>query len=435
MNVDDFLKHEFNRRQFLGTSAQNAAGMAAGMVGFSGAVAKAVPNERVSVAAIGVRNQGKRLAEKLAELDDVDVTAICDCDSSVLGPAASAMESIQGTAPRFEKDFRRILDDGSIDAVVIATPDHWHAIMAIMACQAGKDVYVEKPVSHNVLEGVHMVRAAHKFGRVVQTGLQQRSGTHFQSAVEFVRSGKLGPVRLAKAWTVHRRKPIGFKKSSPAPKTVDYDMWLGPAGKRRFNANRFHHNWHWFWEYGSGELGNWGVHMLDIARWGLDVGLPSRISATGGKYTFNDDQETPDTQVVQYSYPDKTIVWEHRLWSTHGIEGRSAAAAFYGELGTLIVDRGGWKVYDAAESVTSGPSEQVATHLRNFVDCIKTRQSPTSDIEIGHISSALCHLGNVAFRLGRDVEFDPATISVNDDKQAAALMGREYRKPWQLPDV
>ncbi len=435
MKTADFLKHELNRRQFLGSSAKNAAGVAAGMVGLAGAVASASPNERISLAVIGVRNQGRSLATTMAGFADVDVKTICDVDQNVLSVASKTLEEAQGFPPHHETDFRRILEDNSIQAVIVATPDHWHALQTILACQAGKDVYVEKPVSHNILEGQQMLAAARQSGRVVQAGLQQRSGSHFQSAVAFVRSGKLGQVRLAKAWTVHRRKSIGVKKNARPPAGVDYDLWLGPALQRPFNPNRFHYNWHWFWDYGCGELGNWGVHMLDIARWGLDVELPTRISASGGNFAFNDDQQTPDTHIVNFSYPDRTIVWEHRLWSTRGIEGRSAAAAFYGENGTLIVDRGGWKVYDRKESITSETSEQARVHCRNFIDCIKTRQMPAADIKIGHLSSALCHLGNIAYRVGREVIFDPAGMDFGDDDEVNALLGREYRKPWELPDV
>jgi predicted dehydrogenase len=436
MNVDEFLKHEVSRRQFLGSSAKNAAGVAAGMVGLAAsATLKAAPSERVRVATIGVRNQGKVLAAGLASLADVEVAALCDIDESLRPAALRAFSETAGKVPRWESDFRRILDDRTIDAVVIATPDHWHAPMTILACAAGKDVYVEKPVSHNVDEGRQMVAAARRYTRVVQSGLQQRSGKHFQTAVDFVRSGRLGAVHLAKAWTVHRRKPIGHKRDGVAPEGVNYDLWLGPAPLRAFNANRFHYNWHWFWDYGTGELGNWGCHMLDVARWGLGVELPSRVSAVGGRFHFDDDQETPDTLVVQYAYPGTTIVWEHRLWSTHGVEGRSAAAAFYGDAGTLVVDRGGWKVYDLNETIASDTSEQPIAHLRNFIDCIKTRSRPAADIETGHTSSALCHLGNIAYRMGREITFDPATGTFGGDRDANGLLSRAYRSPWQLPTV
>jgi predicted dehydrogenase len=434
MNVDQFLKHEVNRRQFLGSSAKNAAGVAVGMVGLAaaGASLKAAPSERVRVATIGVRNQGKVLATGLASLGDVEVVALCDVDESLRSAAMRALPETVGRAPRWESDFRRILDDRSIDAVVIATPDHWHAPMTILACDAGKDVYVEKPVSHNVREGLQMVAAARRSSRVVQSGLQQRSGKHFQTAVDFVKSGRLGAVHLAKAWTVHRRKPIGQKRDGAAPEGVNYDMWLGPAPSRPFNANRFHYNWHWFWDYGTGELGNWGCHMLDVARWGLGVDLPTRVSAAGGRFHFNDDQETPDTLMVQYAYPGATIIWEHRLWSTHGVEGRSAAAAFYGDAGTLVVDRGGWKVYDLNETIASDTSEQAIAHLRNFIDCVKTRSRPAADIETGHLSSALCHLGNIAYRVGHEVAFDSTTASFGGDREANLLLSRASRSPWNV---
>ena len=435
MNLDEFLKHEVSRRQFLGKSAQNAAGMAAGMVGLSGAVTHAGPNERVSLGIVGIRQQGKKLAAKFAALPDVDVVSVCDVDSNLLAEASLAIGEVQGRTPRRERDFRRLLDNPSIDAVVLATPAHWHATMTLMACAAGKDVYVETPVSHNIDEGDRMIAAARKHGRIVQAGLQQRSGTHFRSAVELVHSGALGAVPLAKAWTVHRRKPIGFKADGSIPTGVDYELWLGPAPSRPFNANRFHHNWQWFWDYGAGELGHWGVHMLDVARWRLGVDLPTRISAAGGKFHFHDDQQTPDTLNVQYAFPDHTILWEHRLWSTHGPEGRSAAVAFYGEQGTLVVDRGGWKIYDRKEPIIADTSEQLGNHCRHFIDCLKTRELPVADIEVGHLSSTLCHLGNIAYRLGREIQFDSEHLDVRHDDEARLLLSREYRPQWELPAV
>lgn len=423
-----------NRREFLGTSAANAAGMAAaGVVGWSGvAGAKTVPSERVSVGVIGVRSQGKTLAEALAAFPDVTVAAICDVDEALLPQTARGIEAIQGHSPWMATDFQRLLDDSAIDAVVIATPDHWHAPMMVRACQAGKDVYVEKPVSHSLAEGMAMIAAARKHRRVVQAGLQQRSGAHFHSAIAFVQSGKLGEVHLAKAWTVHQRKSIGFKKNASVPAGVDYDLWLGPAPNRPFNPNRFHYNWHWFWDYGTGELGNWGVHLLDVARWGLGVDFPTQVSAVGGKHHFHDDQETPDTLFVSFAYPAETITWEHRLWSSHGQEGRSAAVAFVGDRGTLIVDRGGWKVYGQKDSPAAGASDLLEPHLRNFVDCIKTRDETACGIETGHVSSALCHLGNLAYRLGRSINVNPVSGSITDDTAARQFAAREYRAPWAV---
>jgi predicted dehydrogenase len=446
MNAAEFVEKGLNRRQFLGSSAKNAAGVAAGMVGvgLAAGTVQAAAHEQVHLGVIGVRGQGKTLAEGFAALPDAQVVSVCDVDENIALAAARSLAEIQGRAPKREQDFRRLLDDQGIDAVVIATPDHWHALMTILACQAGKDVYVEKPVSHNLLEGERMIAAMTQSGRVVGCGLQQRSGSHFRSAIEYVKSGKLGQVHLAKAWSVNRRKTIGFKSPASVPEGVDYDLWLGPADKRDFQANRFHHNWHWFWDYGTGELGNWGVHMLDLARWGLNVDWPERVTASGGKLAFHDEQETPDTLFVNYQFAPtpnaksaapKSIVWEHRLWTNHGIEGRSTAVAFYGERGTLILDRGGWKVYGNREAPSTEPSDQLTPHLVNFLQAIKTGSPLACDLPVGHVSSGLCHLGNIAHRTASQLEVDPARADFGLQGDAAKLLTREYRSPWELPEI
>ena len=430
MNVQDFLNHDVSRRQFLESSAKNAAGMAVGMVGLSAATVTAGASETIRLGVIGVRRQGRRLATELAALHDVEILTLCDVDDRVLPAALKSVAEVQARAVRTARDFRRVLDDPTIDAVIIATPDHWHAEMTIAACRAGKDVYVETPLTHTIAEGERIADVVRHTGRIVQVGLQQRSGTHFRSAVQAVQSGVLGAVKLARAWTVHRRKPIGFRKETPPPPGVDYNQWLGPAPRRPFNANRFHHNWRWFWDYGGGELADWGTHLLDVAAWGLGVSLPERIASSGGRYVLRDDRETPDTQMVSYhfpsaDYPDdsRTILWEHRLWSDRGIEGRSAAVAFYGEQGTLIVDRGGWKVYGRNESLTSDGSELLSAHCRNFIDCIRSRREPAAPVDVGQISSTLSHLGNIAYRLGREVIFDPTHNNFGSDTTANALLG------------
>jgi predicted dehydrogenase len=435
MKNAEALRRDLSRRQFLGRSAKNAAGVAAGMVGLSSTVAKADKSSPVRVGIIGVRNQGRNLASAFAKMPDVNVVSLCDVDSNLQAAAMTSVLEHQDTAPRWESDFRTVLDDPQVDAVVIATPDHWHALMGILAAQAGKDVYLEKPVSHTIEEGQRLVLAARENDQVMQTGLQQRSGSHFQSAVELVQSGKLGQVRLAKAWVAHSRKPFGKRADEAVPQGVDYDLWLGPSSERPFNAHRFHHHWQWFNEYGIGELGNWGVHLLDVARWGLQLELPERISASGGNYVFKSGQEMPDTLAATFHYPQHTILWEHRLWSNHGLEGRGSGVSFHGENGTLVVDRSGWKVYDSKERLTSDTSDQLNAHLRNFVDCIRTRQRPNADIEIGHLSTALCQLGNIAWMLNREVTFDSDSKTFGDDAQANQLLTKTYRDPWQLPDV
>lgn len=435
MNTEEFRKRDLSRRQFLGRSAANAAGVAAGMAGLSTSVAKADRSEAVRIGVIGVRNQGRTLAARLAKMSDATVTALCDVDSNQEATAVQAVTEHQESTPIWVKDFRKILDDPEIDAVVIATPDHWHGIMGVEACLAGKDVYLEKPVAHTIEEGRRILDAAQKNERVVQTGLQQRSGSHFQSAIELVQSGRIGTVRFAKAWVANSRKPLQHRRDEAAPQGVDYDMWLGPAPKRQFNANRFHHQWQWYTDYGTGELGNWGVHLLDIARWGLEVDLPSRVSASGGTYVFSGHNELPDTMAATFHYPRHTITWEHRLWSNHGLEGRGSGVAFHGEKGTLVIDRSGWKVYDSKERLHSDAGELLGGHLQNFIDCVRTRHRPNADIEIGHLSTTLCHLGNISWQLGREVRFDAETESFIEDAEADRLLSKPYRSPWQLPGL
>ena len=435
MKNAEALRRDLSRRQFLGRSAQNAAGVAAGMVGLSSTVARADRSTPVRIGVIGVRNQGRTLASALAKMSDVNVVSLCDVDSNLQAAAMTSVVELQDTAPRWESDFRKVLDDPQVDAVAIATPDHWHAIMGVLAAQAGKDVYLEKPVSHTIEEGQRLIAAARKHDCVMQTGLQQRSGSHFQSAVELVQSGKLGHVRLAKAWVAHSRKSFGQRPDEGVPQGVDYDLWLGPSTERPFNVDRFHHHWQWFNDYGTGELGNWGVHLLDVARWGLKLELPERVSASGGNYIFNGAQEMPDTLAATFHYPQHTILWEHRLWSNHGLEGRGSGVSFHGEQGTLVVDRSGWKVYDSKERLTSDTSDQINAHLRNFIDCIRTRHRPNADIEIGYLSTTLCHLGNIAWKLNREVQFDSESQTFGDDVIANQLLTKTYRDPWQLPVV
>jgi predicted dehydrogenase len=415
MNTDEFKRREVNRRQFLGRSAQQAASVAVGVVGLTAGVASAAsvtsdsPGERLGIGVIGVRNQGRLLASEFAKLGGVEVRSLCDVDESQFAPAIRAVVEAGQQAPSTVRDFRQMLDDPSIDAVVVATPDHWHATMTTLACQAGKDVYLESPATHSIDEGALLGDVVQREKRIVQVGLQQRSGAHFQSAVQFVRSGKLGTVRLAKAWIVHRRKSIGRRAEIEVPAHVDYAAWLGSAPRRPFQPNRFHFNWRWFWDYGGGELTHWGVHMLDVARWGLNVERPVRVSAVGGKYSFDDDQETPDALAVQYDFEGKSILWEQRLCSSHGIEGRSSGVAFHGDNGTLVVDRGGWKVYDHGDVVTADASELLATHLSDFVESVRSRRSPAANLSVGLASSDLCHWGNAAFRAGTELRLPDAT--------------------------
>lgn len=395
-------------------------------------------NDRVRLAVIGLRSRGTDVAKEFARNKGAEIVALCDIDDSMFAKPVKAVEDLTKKTPRVEKDFRRLLEDKAIDAVIVATPDHWHALLTVLACQAGKDVYTEKPASHNVVEGRRMVEAARKYKRVVQLGTQRRSMAHVKDAVEYVHSGGLGKVGMARAWIHQQRKPIGRGEPGPVPAGVDYAMWQGPAPDRPFMANRFHYNWHWFWNWGTGELGNNGIHGLDVARWGLGVDAPLAVTSGGGKYVFDDDQEVPDTQVVTWEFPQACIVWEHRMWSKHGTEGSGFGIAFYGDKGTLVVDEKGWHVEDPDGGPPSKPvggkaTDGVAAHVQNFLDCVRSREAPNAEIEVGHLSTRLCHLGNIAHRVGRKLTFDPAREAFKDAPDADKLLSREYGNRFEMP--
>jgi predicted dehydrogenase len=426
-----------NRRSFL---KRTGTALAAGtFLNFNLSAAGA--NEKIVLALIGGNNQGR--ADALGAIrDGAEIKTFCDIDDAMLRKVGADLAKAQGKAPGSEKDFRRVLDDKDIDGVIIATPDHWHAIPTLLACQAGKDVYVEKPLSHTIQEGQLMRDAARKYQRVVQVGTQRRSGGHFRSAAEYVGSGKLGKVCLVKAWMCQVRTELKAVPDEETPAGVDYDVWLGPAPKRRFNKNRFHYNWRFFWDYCNTELGNQGVHMLDVAMWGIqalrgvDHCLPKQISGSSGIYWLHDAKEVPDTQVMTYDYGDLALVWElHSFQSQFPLEGTTAGTAFYGTEGSLLVDGSGWKVYLKKGEVGLSEKPSGGSHTKNFLECMKSRKRPNADIELGRLSTTICHLGNVCTRLKRDIRFDPKAENFGDDKEANALLTKEYRAPYTLPKV
>lgn len=407
-------------------------------------------NDRVTLALIGGRNQGRGVALRVIQAG-ARFKTFCDLDPAILEKTGADIEAAQGKRPQFEKEFRRVLDDKEIDAVVIAAPDHWHARMAILACQAGKDVYCEKPLSQTIHEGHQIREAARKYNRVFQVGTQRRSGEHFRSAVEYAASGKLGKVCEIKAWIYQVRPSIGRPPDGAPPANVDYDAWLGPAPARPFNPNRFHYNWRFFWDYGNTELGNQGVHVLDVGLWaiqkmrGVDNSLPDRVSASGGIYWLDDAKEVPDTQVVTYHYPNLLLTFELRSFASDHMlnQGQPAGrrdptgfyTAYYGTEGTLLLTNSGWKVFSRGGE--PGPSEKGVpeTHEKDFLECVKSRQRPNSDVEIGRLSTTLCHLGNISYRLGRDVHFDPKTETFPGDDEANKLLTKDYRAPYGLPPI
>ena len=421
------------RRSFL---ASSAAGL--GTVLAAPSLVSAVDrNDTVRLAVIGVRGRGGNHVKGFPQVKGTEIAALCDVDAGALGQRAEQLKEYQKTAPTKVEDLRTLLDDKSIDAVVIATPDHWHGPATIWACQAGKDVYVEKPCAHNLREGQLMVEMARKHQRVVQHGTQSRSAVHVQDAVEFLQSGGIGRILQAKAINAQRRGNIGHKADAPTPAGVNYDLWLGPAPERPFNPNRFHYNWHWFWDYGTGDMGNDGVHQLDIAHWALgEPGLPNALSCGGGKYYFDDDQETPDTQTVVFEYDDKTLIFEMRLWTPYPEHTMDNGNVFYGEDGYMILHRSKrWEVY--FKGGEKGPSSQPKNdrgldHRENFIDCVRSRKRPVADIEKGFHSSALALLGNLAYRLKRRLEIDKETVSIVGDPEANAMLGREYRKGFEI---
>jgi predicted dehydrogenase len=441
-----------DRRQFLADVSKSAAAaaLAAGTLGAASRQAKALFNDRVTVCVAGVRGRGGSLLSTFATLPTVDVKYVCDLDDDVLASRVEQVASQTGRKPEAIKDFRRALeDDAGIDALVLGTPDHWHAIPTIMACQAGKDVYVEKPDGHNLIEGRTMVAAMRKHGRVVQLGTQSRSGAHLLSCMEYLRHGHIGRALFARAWESARQGSIGHPADGEAPAGVDYDMWLGPAPQRPFNPMRFHGNWRWFFDYGTGDLGNDGVHRLDMARWALEtavaanggplLGFPRSVSATGGKYYFDDDQEWPDTLMVNYDYAGQVLTYEMRVWSPYPLEGESEGAAVFGDQGYVIIGNGRWRAFDARGNLVKEEAGTYndAGHAQNFIDCMHSRERPTADLEtVGHPSSVLCHLGNASWRAGRTLRFDPETYTFIGDEDANRFLTRpEYRAPWILPKI
>jgi predicted dehydrogenase len=396
-------------------------------------------NDRVTLGIMGVNGRGRALAQGFAGLSDAQIKYVCDVDSRVMPKIVDLVASKQGKTPEAIGDFRRILDDKGVDGLIVATPDHWHALATILACQAGKDVYVEKPCSHNAAEGRHMIAAARHYNRIVQVGTQRRSSPFFQQVTAAIQGGKLGKIHMAKAINSQRRKNIGHLKDAPVPPGVDYDLWLGPAPLHAFNPNRFHYNWHWFWDYGTGDLGNDGVHHVDVARWGLGLTAPAVVSSGGGKLVFDDDQETPDTQIAAFQAGDKILVYEMRLWSPYGEHGFDNGNVFYGEDAYMVLGDDGYKLYDSKDKlVETSPKPKgrgESEHQANFVACIKSRATPNCDIKEGHHSALICHLANIAARVNRTIRFDAASESIPADDEAARLLSRTYREPWTLPRI
>jgi predicted dehydrogenase len=419
-----------SRREFIKQSSLLLAG-AATLGGPRLLRAAQSPNETVRVAIIGCNGRGMDHIAGYLALPNAELAAICDVDSRAVEKGLAAVARKQARKPQGYSDLRKLLDDPSIDAVSIATPDHWHAPAAILACAAGKHVYVEKPGSHNLKESEWLITAARKHNRRVQMGNQRRSWPWVIEAIDALHGGELGAVRFARGWYTNHRPTIGHGKPSAVPDWLDWPLWQGPAPEEPFRDNILHYNWHWFWSWGTGELGNNGVHALDLARWGLQVGRPRRVTCGGNRYHYQDDWQTPDTTIATFDFGDKGIVWEGQSCDPRGFEGASFGVAFFGDKGSMAIAGANCKIYDLKDKLVQemrGKPDDVL-HFGNFIDAVREGKPLRADIAEGQQSTQLCHLGNIAWRTGHALTLD-SDGKIAGDKAAVALVGRSYRKGW-----
>ena len=435
---------DVNRREFLRTTT--VAGLGAAVVNrlpFPALISVRSPNERLAVAVMGLNGRGMVHAQNFTRLTNTAVTYLCDVDSAVLAKASQALES--AAAPKTIGDFRRALDDKAVDALSIAAPDHWHTPAAILAMQAGKHVYVEKPCGHDPREGELIVKAQQRYGRVVQMGNQQRSAPRSIEAIQAIRDGVIGKPYLARAWYANSRGTIGHGKPAAVPANLDWELWQGPAPRTPYTDNVVHYNWHWFRRWGTGEVCNNGTHEIDIARWALGVDHPTRVSSSGGRYHFADDWEFPDTQEVVFEFDGgRTIVWQGQSCNGLTTFGRGRGTAILGTNGSIVLDRDGYDLYDVKgklvrqvrEAATTdglnlvGDDAATSAHMENFANAVRTGEALRSPIVEGAKSVLLCHLGNIAQFTGRKLRVDPASGRIVGDSEAMKYWGREYAKGW-----
>lgn len=434
-----------SRLDFLKTfAAAAAAGVAMPVIGgtkhsfsrWSGA------NDKIRLALIGCRSMGWGNLMDILRDKNVECVALCDVDSNVLESRAADLQKRGYARPYMYRDYREVLDRQDIDAVIIATPDHWHCLQMVDACAAGKDVYVEKPIANSIAECDVMVKAAHKWNRVVQVGQQQRSGNHWHQMKEYIDSGLLGKISQVNVWANFAYCNISSKaQDSVAPSYVDFDMWLGPAPQRTFNQMRFHGAWRMFWDYGGGLLTDWGVHLLDMALWGMDVkGMPNRVNAMGGNFAYPDNRaETFDTMRVSYEFDDFLINWSNSAIESNRPYGRNYGVEFVGSNGTLVANRESWELYSdgnrLGKQLRLPDNRDRINHTANFLDCVRRRDMATAcPIDNGALCAKYAHLGNISARVGESLVYDDERKRFNN-KQATELIKPEYRRPWRFPDV
>ena len=446
--MEDLTK---NRREFIKKAITGVAAVSVGGIlpGFSpksyGNILGA--NDRIKVAIMGVNGRGTALATNYASQSNCEVLYISDVDSRAAEKCIATIEPIQKKKPKAAPDFRKALEDKNLDALVVAAPDHWHAPAAILACKAGKHVYLEKPASHNPNEGELVTAAAAKYKRVVQMGNQRRSWPNVMAAMQDLKNGIIGRPYFAKTWYTNNRASIGKGKETPVPAWLNYDLWQGPAPRQPYRDNLIHYNWHWFWNWGTGEALNNGTHMVDLARWGLGVDFPTRVTSAGGRYRYQDDWQTPDTQVITVEFPNNTsVLWEGRSCNGRPVEGNTAGIIFYGENGSLLIDGNSYQVFDEknkmvkeiknqtvvdARNLTNPAQELDAFHIQNFFDGIRKGTKQNADILGGHKSTLLCQLGNIALRTGHTLNINPENGHILNDNEAMKLWSREYQPGWE----
>jgi predicted dehydrogenase len=439
-----------NRRQFIKNTVKGTAAISIGgmLPSFTAASYSRIvgANERINIGMMGVNSRGLALAKAFAAQKNAQVISVSDVDSRAADKCIAEITKIGGNSATAIPDFRKALEQKDLDVLAIAAPDHWHAPAAILAAKAGKNVYLEKPCSHNPNEGELLVKAAGKYRRLIQMGNQRRSWPNVIEAISLLHEGVIGRPYFAKTWYTNNRKSIGIGKDAAVPSWLDYDLWQGPAPRQAYKDNLMHYNWHWFWNWGTGEALNNGVHMIDVARWGLNAEFPIRVTSAGGRYRYKDDWQTPDTQVITLEFNNNTSVsWEGRSCNGKNVEGTSVGIVFYGDNGSLFIDGNGYTIYDLdnketkkvtdesvdPRNVTSPADHLDAIHIQNFLSAITKGTRLHSHIAEGHKSTLLCQLGNIALRSGNALKTDPANGHIIGDSNATQYWSRKYEPGWE----